>query len=47
VGPVRLIEPHGFINEYDAVYFKPSGSVITNPVEIAILRERGASLEDI
>lgn len=45
-GVVRLTADHGFVNEYDAVYFKRAGAVITNPVEIAILRKRGALLED-
>jgi hypothetical protein len=42
---VRLTEAHGFVNDYDAVYFKPGGTVITNPVEIAILMDRGAPIE--
>lgn len=46
VGPVRLLAAHGFVNEYDAKYYKPAGAVITNPVEIAMLRERGAPLQD-
>ncbi len=45
-GPVRLLADHGFVTEIDAVYFKRAGSVLTNPVEIAVLRERGAPLED-
>ncbi len=45
--PVRLMLAHGFVNEYGAVYFKPSGSIITNPIEIAVLRERGALLEAV
>ena len=45
--PMRLTEPFGFVNEYDATYFKQAGTVISNPLEIAVLIERGASLEAV
>jgi hypothetical protein len=41
-----LLEDHGFINEYDARYFKQAGSTITNPIEIAILKDRKAPLRE-
>lgn len=47
VAPVRLLEDHGFVNEYGAVYFRRADSVITNEIEILMLRERGARLETV
>lgn len=44
---VKLIEAHGFVNEYGAVYFKPGGAIITNPIEIGMLIKRGAPLEEV
>ena len=44
---VRLAADHGFVTEIDTTYFKPAGAVITNPLEIAVLRDRGAPLEAV
>jgi hypothetical protein len=46
-GPVRLLADHGFVTDIDAVYFKRAGAIITNPAEVAVLRERGAPLEKV
>lgn len=45
ISPVRLLQDHGFITEIGAVYHRKAGSIITNPLEIMVLRERGAQLE--
>jgi hypothetical protein len=47
MSPVRLLEDYGFVNEYRAVYQQRAGTIITNPIEITILRERGARLENV
>jgi hypothetical protein len=44
---VKLLRDHGFINDYGAVYYKSAGTIITNPVEIALLKARMAHLEDV
>lgn len=44
---IRLTAPHGFIESVHnkGVFHWPAGEVVTNPVTVALLIERGASWE--
>lgn len=47
--PVRLMRDHGYIEARfnRGRYHWPAGEIITNPDEIAHLRERGAEMEPV
>lgn len=47
--PVRLVRDHGYIETRfnRGCYHWSAGEIITNPDEIAHLRERGAELEPV
>lgn len=42
---IRLIRPHGFVDEYGRHRFWRAGDVVGDPHEIALLLERGAPAE--
>ncbi|HTQ70969.1 MAG TPA: hypothetical protein VMH92_05685 [Acidocella sp.] len=45
--PVRLVAIHGFVDDYGDRWHWDCGQIVRNPFVIAMLRERGAPVEEI